>query len=673
MCIVQVNTGLGVSCAINIQSYMTIYTNNKRVREARESVLEFLLINHPLDCPICDQAGECDLQDISLMFGADRGRFYEDKKRSVDNFSNGPLVKTIMTRCIHCTRCVRFANEISNFSLGVLDRGSYMEIGTYFNKDLLDELSGNIIDLCPVGALTSMSYAFKQRPWELTFYSNIDFLDSLSSTIRIYVYSNKIARILPLLDESLNEEWITNKTRFSYDSLCINRVNYPKLKLVNKLIVISWDFAINIFFYYIKKIIIKKKKVIASIGIFSDLQSALSLKIFFNNFGVSNIFFNFVVFNWIFDFKYLFHFNNILENLELINLFLLVACDIRLEAPLINIRIKKNFNINKNKELFLYSYGLALKFLTYPIKNLGNSIFKFFLLLEGKQRFLCDLFVKSFVTLKYLSNYFNFLNKTIFIFGNSVINRIDAKSFLLSYFFFLKKKFQLINFNLIHNNLGFYTYNNIFFNNIKNYIHKIRNYGLSYILGSENIENNIKSDIVIYQGFIKTDFYYNSNLILSTTAPYEFDSIYINLEGRYRYLKQVVKSFIGSYNDWDIISLLNICNKKKLILKFCSIFFFLNILKFLDKFLNYFCNFFLSFSGFIIILFYNTAFIIEGLQQFRVIKEVFNIFLYKNILKFSNNFFNSIINNYYISDFFLKNSKVMSFSSLSKYKIFKLI
>jgi NADH dehydrogenase (ubiquinone) Fe-S protein 1 len=164
MCIVQVNTGLGVSCAINIQPFMIVYTNNKRVREARESVLEFLLINHPLDCPICDQGGECDLQDIALMFGSDRGRFYEDKKRSVDNFSNGPLIKTIMTRCIHCTRCVRFANEISNFTLGVLDRGSYMEIGTYKNQDLLDELSGNIIDLCPVGALTSMPYAFKQRP-----------------------------------------------------------------------------------------------------------------------------------------------------------------------------------------------------------------------------------------------------------------------------------------------------------------------------------------------------------------------------------------------------------------------------------------------------------------------------------------------------------------------------
>jgi NADH dehydrogenase (ubiquinone) Fe-S protein 1 len=165
MCIVQINTNLGVSCAVNVSDNMIVYTNNKRVRDARESILEFLLINHPLDCPICDQGGECDLQDISLMFGSDRGRFYEQKKRSVDNFSqNGPFIKTIMTRCIHRTRCVRFANEISNFSLGVLDRGASMEIGTYYNINLLDELSGNIIDLCPVGALTSMPYAFKQRP-----------------------------------------------------------------------------------------------------------------------------------------------------------------------------------------------------------------------------------------------------------------------------------------------------------------------------------------------------------------------------------------------------------------------------------------------------------------------------------------------------------------------------
>jgi len=141
------------------------------------------------------------------MFGSDRGRFYEEKKRAVDNFiQNGPLIKTMMTRCIHRTRCVRFANEISAFSLGVLDRGSNMEIGTYYNVDLLDPLSGNIIDLCPVGALTSMPYAFKQRPWESYFYTNIDFLDSLAATVRLYLYSNKIVRILPLLNEALNEE-----------------------------------------------------------------------------------------------------------------------------------------------------------------------------------------------------------------------------------------------------------------------------------------------------------------------------------------------------------------------------------------------------------------------------------------------------------------------------------
>jgi len=168
MCIVQINNGLGVSRAVNLIDSTTIYTDNKRVREARESILEFLLINHPLDCPICDQASECDLQDISLIFGADRGRFYEPKKRAVDNFNQkGPLIKTVMTRCIHCTRCVRFSNEVSNFMLGVISRGSKMEIGTYINENenisLLDVLSGNIIDLCPVGALTSMPYAFKVR------------------------------------------------------------------------------------------------------------------------------------------------------------------------------------------------------------------------------------------------------------------------------------------------------------------------------------------------------------------------------------------------------------------------------------------------------------------------------------------------------------------------------
>ena len=166
ICIVEVNSKMLVSCGTLLEDDMVIYTDNLRVRESREGILEFLLVNHPLDCPICDQGGECDLQDISFVFGSDRGRFYEDKKRSVDNINCcGPLIKTVMTRCIHCTRCVRFLNEISGvFNLGVLGRGLNMEIGTFVENNLFDELSGNIIDLCPVGALTSMPFAFTARP-----------------------------------------------------------------------------------------------------------------------------------------------------------------------------------------------------------------------------------------------------------------------------------------------------------------------------------------------------------------------------------------------------------------------------------------------------------------------------------------------------------------------------
>ena len=207
MCIVEVNGGLSVSCAVNFVEGMEIYTNSIRVKNAREGVLEYLLVNHPLDCPICDQGGECDLQDISLVFGSDRGRFYEGSKKAVDNFEiQTPFIKTVMTRCIHCTRCVRFANEISEFSLGVIGRGAGMEIGTYIKMSIDDVLSGNIIDLCPVGALTAMPYAFKNRVWELEHYENIDFLDSLGASVKIYIYGNDICRVLPSLNENVNEE-----------------------------------------------------------------------------------------------------------------------------------------------------------------------------------------------------------------------------------------------------------------------------------------------------------------------------------------------------------------------------------------------------------------------------------------------------------------------------------
>jgi len=208
MCLVELNNLLVPSCAINLSDNMVIFTKNKRVNLARENVLEFLLVNHPLDCPICDQGGECDLQDITLTYGSDNGRFYEYSKRAVDNLNCcGPLVKTIMTRCIHCTRCVRFVNEVSgNFDLGVIGRGNSMEIGTYIENYINDELIGNIIDLCPVGALTSMPFSFTTRAWKLVDIRSIDILDSLAASIRVDVFNNKVMRILPSIDGILNEE-----------------------------------------------------------------------------------------------------------------------------------------------------------------------------------------------------------------------------------------------------------------------------------------------------------------------------------------------------------------------------------------------------------------------------------------------------------------------------------
>ena len=207
MCLVEVNEALAISCALPLAKSMVISTSSARLRHSREGILEFLLVNHPLDCPICDQGGECDLQDISFTFGSDRGRFF-GFKRAVNNLNClGPLVKTIMTRCIHCTRCVRFFQEYGSYAfLGTLGRGSAMEIGTYINRFTTEELSANIIDLCPVGALTAMPYAFSYRPWELLSFESIDIFDALGSSLRLDVANNRIIRVLPVLNENCNEE-----------------------------------------------------------------------------------------------------------------------------------------------------------------------------------------------------------------------------------------------------------------------------------------------------------------------------------------------------------------------------------------------------------------------------------------------------------------------------------
>jgi NADH-ubiquinone oxidoreductase-G iron-sulfur binding region/2Fe-2S iron-sulfur cluster binding domain len=237
MCLVQLDDSpkLLASCAVNVAPSMNIYTSNDIIRKARESVLEFLLINHPLDCPICDQGGECDLQDQTVLFGSDRGRFYEFK-RAVRDINIGQVVKTFMNRCIHCTRCIRFATEILGlYDLGLTGRGGKMRISTFITKTINSELSGNISDICPVGALTIKAYAFKARPWELRSFVSIDIFDAFGSNIRVDVRGLEIMRVLPYCNYNINEEFITDKARLFFDGLAMNRLYSPVLQYFPKL------------------------------------------------------------------------------------------------------------------------------------------------------------------------------------------------------------------------------------------------------------------------------------------------------------------------------------------------------------------------------------------------------------------------------------------------------
>ena len=245
MCLVEMERSPKpiASCAMPVGDGMVIRTNTPLVEKARNGVMEFLLINHPLDCPICDQGGECDLQDQAMAYGFDRSRFIENK-RAVKDKDLGPLVETHMTRCIHCTRCIRFATEVAGVEeLGATGRGEHMEVGTYVEKALSSEMSANIIDLCPVGALTSKPYAFNARPWELTKTESVDVMDAVGSNIRVDSRGAEVMRILPVLNEDINEEWISDKTRFACDGLRRQRLDRPYVRRDGKLQPASWDEA----------------------------------------------------------------------------------------------------------------------------------------------------------------------------------------------------------------------------------------------------------------------------------------------------------------------------------------------------------------------------------------------------------------------------------------------
>ena len=248
MCLVEIEKAPPkpiASCAWPVAEGMVVHTDSPMVRKGRRGVMEFLLINHPLDCPICDQGGECDLQDQALGYGAGGSR-YEENKRAVKDKNLGPLVKTVMTRCIHCTRCIRFITEVAGVpDLGATARGESMEVGTYVEKALGSELSGNIIDLCPVGALTSKPYAFVARPWELTKTDSVDVLDAVGTNIRVDARGPEVLRILPRLNDDVNEEWLGDKSRFAMDGLKRRRLDRPWLRRDGKLVPATWGEAFD--------------------------------------------------------------------------------------------------------------------------------------------------------------------------------------------------------------------------------------------------------------------------------------------------------------------------------------------------------------------------------------------------------------------------------------------
>ena len=289
MCLVEMEKSSKpiASCAMPATEGMKIKTNTAFVEKARKGIMEFLLANHPLDCPVCDQGGECDLQDQSMYYGIDKSRFVENKRQVKEKYM-GPLIKTQMTRCIHCTRCVRFATEVAGVpEIGAIGRGENMEITTYLEKAMTSELSANVIDLCPVGALTSKPYAFEARPWELKKTESIDVMDAVGSNIRVDTYNWEVKRVLPRFNNEINEEWISDKTRYSCDGLLKQRLDVPYIKKNNKLQKSSFDEAIDIISNKIKSI--QPDEIGGHIGDMINLENALAFKKLFKVFNSNNL------------------------------------------------------------------------------------------------------------------------------------------------------------------------------------------------------------------------------------------------------------------------------------------------------------------------------------------------------------------------------------------------
>ena len=553
MCLVEMDKSRKpiASCAMPAAEGMNIKTNTEMVEKARKGVMEFLLANHPLDCPVCDQGGECDLQDQSLYYGVDKSRFSENK-RFVSEKYMGPLIKTQMTRCIHCTRCVRFATEVAGVpEIGAIGRGENMEITTYLEKSMESELSGNVIDLCPVGALTSKPYAFSARPWELKKTESIDVLDAVGSNIRVDTYGWEVKRILPRLNEDINEEWISDKTRYSCDGLLKQRLDTPYVKKNNKLVKSNWDEALDIIVKKLNEV--ENSQIAGHLGDLVSMEATLAFKKLFELLNSKNLDFREKEFYINCEDKMNYLFNTSINGIEKSDLILLVGCNPRHEATILNARIRKAFKNNKTQIFSIGDPGDQ----TYDYKVLGNSTQIIKDIIEEKHDF---------------NKVFDVAKKPMIIIGESAL-QLESGGFIfeeLKNFLFQKK---LINKNwnalniLIQNastvgalDLKVISKKNDFdfFDSLKSNKFKIL-----YLLNSDNLKFEKNNEFIIYQGSHGDRGAEIADVILPSAAYTEENGLYQNLEGRVQECRKASYPPGEALESWKVLDKLAYAYKKK--------------------------------------------------------------------------------------------------------------
>ena len=547
MCLVEIEKSPKpvASCAMPVAEGMNIKTNTKLVEKARKGVMEFLLANHPLDCPVCDQGGECDLQDQSMYYGVDKSRFKENK-RSVPEKYMGPLIKTQMTRCIHCTRCIRFATEIAGVpELGAIGRGEDMQITTYLEKAMQSELSANVIDLCPVGALTSKPYVFEARPWELKKTESIDVMDAVGSNIRVDTYGWEVKRILPRINEDINEEWISDKTRYACDGLQNQRLDLPlKKDASGKFVKSTWNEVFNILKEKIDKV--DKKKICGFSGDLVNMESLFIFKEFFNKVLISDNIESRTKNTYLNSEKrenYLF--NSSINGIEDSDFIFLIGTNPRFEATILNSRIRKSYLKNKIKIISLSDVGD----LTYPYEFLDSKTENIKKIIEDSHPISDDLKNSK---------------RPIVIFGQSALKSKSAEYLFESMKNYLSKINKISkewnSINIISENastvgsfdLGIYKKSND-----RNEILKKLNdnfFDVIFLLGQDSLNINKKDEFIVYQGSHGDKGAEIADLILPGAAYTEQDGFYTNLEGK------IQKAFKASFppglakEDWIIIN-----------------------------------------------------------------------------------------------------------------------